>query len=157
MNVFCFIFARGGSKSIKNKNIIKFNGKPLIANSILQAKKIKNINKIIVSTDSRKISLIAKKYGAEVPFLRPKKLSGDASPEYLSWRHALKECEKIYKKKIDIFISLPATSPLRKLIDIKKSLNIFLKNFKKYDMLVSLTHTNILPGFNLVKVNKKIF
>tara|TARA_A100001011_G_C14210029_1_gene799467 strand:- start:102 stop:806 length:705 start_codon:yes stop_codon:yes gene_type:complete len=154
MNVFCFIFARGGSKSIKNKNIIKFNNKPLIANTILQAKRIKLINKVFVSTDSKRIAKIAKKYGAIIPFLRPKKLATDVSPEYLSWKHAIKNCEKLFKEKIDIFVSLPTTSPLRKDEDINKSLNFFIKNRSKYDMLVSTTKTNHLPGFNIVKVLK---
>ena len=99
MNVICFIFARGGSKSVKNKNIINFNNKPLIANAILQAKRIRLINKVLVSTDSSKIAKIAKKYGAIIPFIRPKKLATDFSPEYLSWKHAIKKFENLYKKK----------------------------------------------------------
>lgn len=154
MNVVCFIFARGGSKSVKNKNIVNFNNKPLIANTIHQAKRIKLIDKIFVSTDSRKIAKIAIKYGAIIPFIRPKKFATDTSPEYLSWQHAIKTYEKLYKKKIDIFVSLPTTSPLRKDEDIKKSLNFFIKNYKKYDMLVSTTNTNHFPGFNIVKVLK---
>ena len=154
MNIFCFIFARGGSKSVKNKNIVKFNNKPLIANTILQAKRIKLINKVFVSTDSKKIAKISEKFGAIIPFLRPKKLATDTSPEYLSWKHAISMCEKIYKTKIDIFVSLPTTSPLRKDLDINKSLNFFIKNRNKYDMLVSTTKTNHLPGFNIVKVLK---
>jgi len=155
MNIFCFIFARGGSKSVKNKNLVDFNNKPLIANTILQAKRIKLIDKIFVSTDSKKIAKIAEKYGAIIPFMRPKKLATDISPEYLSWKHAIKKCEKIYKKKIDIFVSLPTTSPLRKDIDIKKSLSFFIKNRRKYDMLVSTTKTNHFPGFNIVKTYKE--
>ena len=154
MNVFCFIFARGGSKSVKNKNIINFNNKPLIANTILQAKRIKFIDRVFVSTDSKKIAKIATKYGAIIPFIRPKKLATDTSPEYMSWKHAITMCEKLYKEKIDIFVSLPTTSPLRKDEDIKKSLNFFIKNRNKYDMLVSTTKTNHLPGFNIVKVLK---
>ena len=154
MNVFCFIFARGGSKSVKNKNIINFNNKPLIANTILQAKRIKFIDRVFVSTDSKKIAKIATKYGATIPFIRPKKLATDTSPEYLSWKHAIKMCEKLYEKKIDIFVSLPTTSPLRKDEDINKSLNFFIKNRYKYDMLVSTSKTNHLPGFNIVKVLK---
>ena len=61
---------------------------------------------------------------------------------------------KKYIKKIDIFVSLPTTSPLRKDIDIKKSLSFFIKNRYKYDMLVSTTKTNHLPGFNMVKTYK---
>ena len=69
--------ARSGSKRIKNKNIKIFNGKPIIYYSINAAKKTKLFKRIIVSTDSKKIQKLAKKFGAECSFLRPKNLSGD--------------------------------------------------------------------------------
>ena len=78
----CVIPARSGSKRIKNKNIQKINGIPLIAIVIRIAKKSKLFKRIIVSTDSPKIALISKKYGAEVPFLRDKKLSNDFAPTH---------------------------------------------------------------------------
>ena len=72
--------ARGGSKRIKNKNIKLFNGKPIIAWSIEEAKKTKLFSKVIVSTDSNKIRAISEHYGAEVPYIRDKKLSDDNTP-----------------------------------------------------------------------------
>ena len=71
MNI-AIIPARIGSKRIKQKNIKIFKGKPLIYYSINAAKKSKVFDKILVSTDSEKIGEIARKYGADVPFLRPK-------------------------------------------------------------------------------------
>ena len=68
--VICIIPARGGSKGIKLKNLKKICGKPLIYYPIKAALSSKACDKIIVSTDSKKIALIAKKFGAEVPFLR---------------------------------------------------------------------------------------
>ena len=76
MNV-AIIPARGGSKRIKNKNLINFNGKPLIYYSIKAAINSGLFKKIIVSTDSKKIKKISKRFGAEVPFMRPKKISSD--------------------------------------------------------------------------------
>ena len=73
----CIIAAREGSKRIKNKNIINFFGKPLISYPIRVAIQSKLFEKVVVSTDSPKIAKIAKKYGAETPFLRKKKLSDD--------------------------------------------------------------------------------
>ena len=73
LNILAIICARGGSKGVKNKNIKSFCGKPLIAHSIEMARSIKIINKVIVSTDSKKIALTSKKFKAEVPFIRPKK------------------------------------------------------------------------------------
>ena len=89
MKIYSFTFARSGSKGIKNKNLIKFNKKPLISWAIQDSIKSKLINKTFVSTDSLKIARVAKRAGAIVPFLRPKKLSTSISPEYLSWHHAI--------------------------------------------------------------------
>ena len=74
MNIVALIPARGGSKGIKNKNIINILGKPLISHTIISAKKIKQIDEIYVSTDSPKIKKISEKFGAKVPFLRPKNI-----------------------------------------------------------------------------------
>ena len=71
--VLALIGARSGSKGIKNKNIKKLGDKPLLAWIIKSALKSKLINRIIVSTDSKKYAIIAKKYNAETPVLRPKK------------------------------------------------------------------------------------
>ena len=76
--MLCIIPARGGSRGLKNKNILPFNGKPLIYYTIQAALKSKKITKVIVITDSLKIAKISKKFGAEIPFLRPKKLVGNS-------------------------------------------------------------------------------
>ena len=73
----CIIPARGGSKRIPRKNIKNFHGKPLIAYSIEVALDSGLFQKVIVSTDDKEIATIAKKYGAEVPFLREKSLADD--------------------------------------------------------------------------------
>jgi len=150
MNIVCFIFARGGSQGLKNKNIKSLNGKPLIAYSIEKAKKINLISDIIVSTDSKKIEKISKFYGAKVPFTRPKALSTNNSPEILSWKHAVQHYEKQYQKKIDIFISLPTTAPLVKSKSVKDALKLFIKKKTKIDLLLSITETNHFPQFNMV-------
>ena len=93
MKVFAFIFAREGSKGIKNKNIKVFYKKPLIAHTIQLAKKIKFIQDLYVSTDCPKIKRISIKYGIKV-IDRPKKLATDTSPELLSWKHAINFLEK---------------------------------------------------------------
>ena len=120
--MIAIIPARGGSKGLKNKNIKNFDGKPLIAWTILLAKKVKKIDRVIVSTESEKIANISKKYGAEVPFLRPKKLSLDYSPEWKVWKHAVNFLKKQNEKPTGIII-LHATSPLRSIKDIKKFFN----------------------------------
>ena len=117
-NCVAFIFARGGSKGIPGKNKFMLNKKPLIAYSIEVALQCPSISDVLVSTDDKEIAQIAKKYGANVPFIRPSKLATDDSNELDSWKHAINEYEKIYKNKIDLFISLPATSPLRSVDDL---------------------------------------
>ena len=79
MEILAIILGRGGSKRIPMKNIQKLAGKPLIVHTISEAKKSKLISKIIVSTDNKKIAKIVQKAGAEVPFIRPKKISHDSS------------------------------------------------------------------------------
>ena len=76
----CIIPARAGSKRIENKNIKRFGGKPIISYAIRLAITSGLFKRIVVSTDSNRIAKIAKKYGAEVPFLRSKKLADDFTP-----------------------------------------------------------------------------
>jgi len=73
MNPICFIGARGGSKGVPQKNIRLLGGKPLIAYAIESALDSNYFSRVIVSTDDNKIAKIARKFGAEVPFMRPKK------------------------------------------------------------------------------------
>ena len=93
MNILCVISARGGSKGLKGKNIRPLLGKPLIAWSIEQALACPEINRVIVSTDDKRIADVAVQYGAEVPFLRPPELAGDQVGKWEVWRHALEFCE----------------------------------------------------------------
>jgi CMP-N-acetylneuraminic acid synthetase len=117
LKIIAIIPCRSGSKGIKDKNIYKLFGKPLIYYSIQFAKSCSFIDRVIVSTDSQKYARIAKKIGAEVPFLRPKKISGDNSLDIDFFKHA-----------IDFIIQLRPTSPIRKLKIMKKALNILLRN-----------------------------
>ena len=91
--------ARLGSKGLKNKNIKNFHGKPLIAHTIIAAKKVKKVNRIIVVTESKKIKKIAEKFGAEVPFLRPKRLATSSSLAIDSYIYTIKKIQKNEKKK----------------------------------------------------------
>ncbi len=93
MNI-AIIPARGKSSRIKNKNIINFYGKPMIYWPIQNAKKSNLFKKIIVSTDNKKISKISKKYGVEVPFLRPKSISDSKTGILKVMKHSIKFLEK---------------------------------------------------------------
>ena len=101
-NFLCIITARANSKGIKNKNLQKINNKELIYYPIKAALKSKFINDVVVSTDSPKIAKISKVYGANVPFLRPKKFALDSSPS----SEAIIHCINFLRKKILHIITL---------------------------------------------------
>jgi phosphoglycerate dehydrogenase-like enzyme/CMP-N-acetylneuraminic acid synthetase len=134
------ILARGGSKGIKKKNIVKINNHPLISYSIEAAKNSKLINKIIVSSDSKEIQKVANVYGAETPFTRSKKLSSGTAYSVDALIDSLIQAEKIYKKKFNYIIELPCVAPLRDEEDIDKCLKILI-NKKKYDSVISYVNT----------------
>tara|TARA_B000000565_G_scaffold92402_1_gene68050 strand:+ start:458 stop:1150 length:693 start_codon:yes stop_codon:yes gene_type:complete len=154
MKILCSICARGGSTSLKHKNIKKLFGKPLILYSLITAKKSKLFDKIVVSSDSKKILDISKKY-SDMIIQRPKDLSHDKAPKLPAIQHALKQAEIYFKKKFDLIVDLDATAPLRNVSDIKGALKKFLKN--DYTNLVSVSRSNKNPYYNMVeKKNSKI-
>ncbi len=143
-----FVFARGGSKGLPNKNIREFKGKPLIAYSIDFALNSKLIDDVVVSTDSEEIAEIAKKFGATVPFLRPSELAQDSSPEAKAWQHAAGFYSKNIQK-FDCFLSLPAVSPLRLHSDLEKILQKL--NETEADFAYTAVKSDANPYFNLVE------
>ena len=110
---YIIIPARGGSKGIPNKNIVDLNGKPLIAYTIAAAQNSKLLDTFIVSTDSIEIASVAKKYGAEVPFLRPDVLSTDSADSLGVVLHALESLERLSNTEYDAVVMLQPTTPLR--------------------------------------------
>jgi N-acylneuraminate cytidylyltransferase len=151
MTAVAFIFARGGSKGLPGKNIRSFRGKPLIAWSIEQALAVGRIRRVIVSTDSVEIAAVAREYGAEIPFMRPAELARDESPEWLAWRHALNYLKETAGHYPDLFISVPATAPLRQVNDIERCLDEYDKG--DADMVITVTDAHRSPYFNMVKAN----
>jgi N-acylneuraminate cytidylyltransferase len=142
------IFARAGSKGIPNKNIQQFSGKPLISWTIELALKVKQINEVFVSTDSEEIAEIARMAGATIPFIRPSELATDTSPEWHSWQHFNKFLADKDGRLPEVFLSLPATSPLRSTIDIENCLDEFKKG--RADFVVGITPSERNPYFNMV-------
>ena len=127
-NIIALIPARSGSKGIKKKNILLFEGKPLLAHSIIYAKKSHLIKDIIVSTDSEDFANIANEFGARTPFLRPFLLSGDDVQDFSVVEHAVKFLENENNKKIDYIALLRPTSPLRPKMLIEKAYQIIQNN-----------------------------
>jgi len=150
MKILSIICARGGSKGIKNKNIKIFCGKPLIFWTIKQCLNSKFAKSVYLSTDSKKISKLAKKYGANVDFLRPKSLSGDSVPEINVWKHITKFYENKFNLKYDAVCSVSVTSPMRKSTDIDNSILKFKKN-KNLDLVVVVSKSKKNPYFNILE------
>tara|TARA_B100000787_G_C16180871_1_gene291743 strand:- start:1124 stop:1843 length:720 start_codon:yes stop_codon:yes gene_type:complete len=149
--LWAIIPARSGSKGLKNKNITSFLGKPLLAHSINFAKKLKFIDKIILSTDSIKYKKIGLKYGADVPFLRSKKTSQSNSMEEDVLEDLRKKLLKNKKELPDYILWLRPTCPLRDVKLYNKAYQKFRKE-KKSVCIVSQTD----PRIFIVKNNKLI-
>lgn len=147
-----FIFARGGSKGVLRKNIRPVAGKPLIAWSIEAARKSRFVTRVIVSTDDEEIAGIARAHGAEVPFMRPAELAGDAAPEWLAWRHALKHfgCSAT-DGPLDVFLSVPATAPLRLPQDLDRCIETLLGT--DADAVVTVRPAARHPSFNMLTLD----
>jgi len=148
----CLIPARAGSKRIKNKNIKLFNGRPLISYAIKASKKSKIFHRVIVSTDSKKIARIAKKYGAEIPFLRAKNISNDRASTLSVIKDTIKKLKLIENYKYICVIYPTAVKVSHE--DLFKALKKIEK--EKSDMLISVTEFDY-PPLRALKINKKKF
>ena len=116
--------ARGGSKSIPKKNIKLLGGQPLIVHTIKKAQAAQYLDRLILSTDDTEIAEVAKKYGCEVPFLRPKELAEDHTPDHPVVVHTLEWLAKNQNYKPDFIVHLRPTHPFRKTSDIDKAITM---------------------------------
>jgi N-acylneuraminate cytidylyltransferase len=112
---------------------------------------VRRIERVIVSTDSEEIADVAREYGAEVPFMRPKELACDTSPEWLAWRHALNYLLETEGKLPGVMVSIPTTAPLRFPLDIETCLDEYEKGGA--DAVITVTDAHRSPYFNMVKDN----
>jgi len=126
-NIIAVIHARGGSKRIPLKNIKPLDGKPLISYAIKAAKKSRYLRRVIVSTDHPEISRISLDYGAEVPFVRPLRLSEDCPSEWVS-QHAVEFVEAEEGKKVDFVVTMQPTTPFCLSSDVDACIDIMLSN-----------------------------
>lgn len=148
--------ARSGSKRIPNKNIKIFCGKPLIAYPIKQALSCHIIDRVIVDTDSPRIAKIAKKYGAEVPWLRPARLAQDRSQYASSLLYLLKRLQKEQNYLPTHVIILQTTSPLRAMRDIMDTWRLMRTTNVTTALTVCSTHPRLYylsPKRDLILVN----
>lgn len=145
MEVLAIIQARGGSKGILKKNIKILVGKPLIAWTIEAAKNAASVMRVIVSTDDKEIAEVAKKYGAEVPFMRPAEYATDDAKSVGLLNHALEWLRERENYKPDVVVQLKPTNPLRTSAYIEAALEKYLKFHPNIDSLISVTKSPAHP------------
>jgi CMP-N-acetylneuraminic acid synthetase len=146
------ITARGGSKGLPGKNIKILLGKPLIVWTIEKALESGYIDRVIVSTDSDEIAAAAERHGAEVPFRRPEKLSGDNIGSFDVVAHAIEYLAK-NGDEYDYVVLLEPTSPMRKKGDLDSAIAALIDKEKEADSLVSLGRVNLEHPAVIKKVN----
>lgn len=152
--VVAFIFARGGSKGVPRKNIRLLAGKPLIAYAIEVAKASKLIDRVVVSTEDAEIADFARKYGAEVPFIRPKELAQDDSPEWLAWQHAIRTLQASPgERPMDAFLCIPPTSPLRAVEDVDACVRMLLES--DADLVYTVRPAERNPYMNIITIDER--
>lgn len=122
--ITAFIPARGGSKGIPKKNIREFAGRPLIAFTIAAARRSSYVDNVVVTTDSEEIAVVARRYGAEAPFLRPAGLAQDGSKTIDAIVHARNSMEAL-DRPCDVVVLLQPTSPLRRASEIDRAIECF--------------------------------
>ncbi|MAS81240.1 MAG: cytidyltransferase [Legionellales bacterium] len=137
-NILAIIPARGGSKSIPDKNLVELAGKPLIAHSIISAQETPTISRVLVTTDSAKIRDVSINYHAEVPFMRPANLSEDDTPDLPVFQHCLEWLQQNESYSPDLIVHLRPTTPFRDVCVIDECINKMLEN-KKADSLRVVT------------------
>lgn len=153
--ILAIIPARGGSKGLPGKNIKLWNRKPLLAWSIIQAKKCELIDEILISTEDSDIVEIAMNYGSPPPFLRPKEFAGDESPISDAIIDAIDQYEKL-DKTFDYVALLEPTSPLRGEEDLAGAI-IKLIDSKEADSLISVGEVHMEHPMIIKKINKEGF
>lgn len=146
--IVALILARGGSKGLPRKNLLPLAGKPLIVHSIDLALALLRVHRVIVSTDDLEIADVARKAGADVPFLRPPELASDTAPEWLAWQHAIRALREA-GETVDVVLSLPPTSPLRTRADVDCCLDTFLRS--SADVVITVREAERNPYFNMVQ------
>lgn len=147
--ILAVIPARSGSKSVKDKCVKPLGGRPLMAWSIKAGLACKQIDRVVVSTDSDKYAQLAKFYGAEV-IHRPSALAQDDTAMIPVLQHVVEEIEK-QGEKVDLIVLLDPTSPLRQISDIEKCLELIKQ--PKTDSVITVCEVEHNPFFVMGTIN----
>ena len=155
--IWVFIPARSGSKSIKNKNLKKIRGKPLIFYTLDLASRMKKVKKIIFSSDSQRYLNLTRNYKKVECHLRSKKNSSDTASDFDTFKEFFQD--KLKKKQMlpEFFLHLRPTTPLRKKSTVEDIVNYFIKNKKKYTALRSVSELENSGYRTVIIKNSKLF
>ncbi|MEI9897791.1 MAG: acylneuraminate cytidylyltransferase family protein [Chthoniobacter sp.] len=152
MKIVACIFARGGSKGVPRKNIRLLGGKPLIGRAIEAALASSLIDRVIVSTDDAEIAGVARRFGAEIPFMRPAELATDQASEWLAWKHAAQFLRaEPGGAEVGALVSVPTTSPLRITEDVDAAIRAF--DPATTDAVIAVREAQRNPYFNMVRID----
>ena len=151
--ILCTICARGGSKGLPNKNLLKIGDISLIGHTLTQAKAIDAIDCIIVSSDSNEILKEGEIYAADILLQRSAKLASDDAGKIDAIIDCLNHAESNLNKHFDYVIDLDVTSPLRNLIDIENCLE-FTKD-QGFKNLITVTNSKKNPYFNQIEITNE--
>ena len=144
MEILAIIPARGGSKKIPGKNIKPLLGKPLIGYAIEEAHKSEHITRTIVTTDDEEIASVARDFGAQVPFMRPRELALDHVTDLPVFQHALRWLADQEDYHPDMVVHLRPTAPLRRVAHIDAGISLLLAS-PEVDTVRSVTGTDAHP------------
>lgn len=153
--IIAVIPARGGSKGIVKKNIAKVGDLPLVAWSILACKQSGLVDCIHVSTDDEEIAEVSRKYGADVPYLRPESLSTDVSSTYDAISFTLDKYEEV-NQTFDVVIELQPTYPFRINGLINACLQSFLANPENKSLISVIKTENTAHSDYCVNMNNGV-
>lgn len=148
LRLLAVIPARGGSKGLPRKNVKLLAGKPLIAWTIEAAQAAESIDRVILSTDDPEIAEVGRRFGCEVPFMRPADLAGDTSRQADVVSHAVRCAATGESERYDAVLCLQPTSPLRKPHHIDEAVREFVRSGA--DSLISLKYQDYPPWWMFV-------
>ena len=154
MKPICVIAARGGSKRVPKKNIKMLAGKPLIAYTIESALDSNIFGSVVVSTEDNEIARVSKRFGAEVPFIRPKNLATDTATTDDVLIHSVKKLRSL-GHKFEIMVNRDCTVPFIASKDIKHSIKLLKE--KNCDIVCGVYRQHHNPYFNMMEPNSKGF
>lgn len=149
------ICARGGSKRTPRKSLRLLAGKPLVAHTIEAALKCKELERVVMSTDDKEIAEIARKYGIEVPFIRPAELATDTAPKWAVLKHIVNFLQIHQGYEPDIIVDLDPTSPLREEKRISECLSVLIDGPKDLDGVITVYEADKNPYFNMVEYDEE--